>query len=374
MIRLQIVKALIQGEGAVERVEWWEALREVHRQTSAAHAEYQRALADGQVCYLRASEETLCRMIAALRGAPTAGVRYGHHDQFDRVRADRILEHLASAWQAQDRSVADHPVLEEITAEITVSDTSHPQLRDHTIAGHRVVPLAMMLDWFLRAAVAADIRLAERVLVLDDVQVLAKATVPDLGQASLVVRTRRTERENLLITLIDHDGRPHCRATVHSEAGTMPRAPHLGGNPSGPMPLDRDKAYASPALFHGPQFQAIAEVDGITAETAVGTLLGVHRLGWPAEPWRIDPAAVDGVFQLAVLWAEQALGAATLPMSIRECRFSAVPPADEVLRCVVRAVAVDEVDARCDAVLTRADGSTVAEFSGLQLVVRPPLT
>ncbi|MFI6996531.1 SDR family oxidoreductase [Nocardia sp. NPDC050175] len=356
---------------------------------------------------------------------------YGNPGQCDYAMANRILEHLASGWRAKDQgivvkslawgpwqggmvgpelaeqfrqrnvelieldlgarafvaeltsgspdvrvllaagdAVAMDPDPAERTAEIVVSDASHPQLGDHMIVGRRVVPLAMMLDWFLRAAVDADAGLSERVLVAQNVQVLAKATVPSSGRANFVVRTRRTAGQTPSFELAGQYGEHHCRATVFPDAETMPRAPHLGDSP-GLTPLDPATAYAGPALFHGPRFQAITDIEGVTAATAIGTVVGVRQLGWPNEPWRIDPAAVDGVFQLAVLWAEQALGATTLPMAIRECRFHPSAPTDEPLRCVVRAVAVNDADAVCDAVLARADGTTVAEFSGLQLVARP---
>ncbi|WP_405163030.1 SDR family oxidoreductase [Nocardia sp. NBC_01499] len=357
---------------------------------------------------------------------------YGNPGQCDYAMANRILEHLASGWQAKDPGIvvkslawgpwhggmvgpelaeqfrrrdvdlielapgaaafveeltagspdvrvliaagaaaAMDPDPAEHTAEIMVSDSSHPQLRDHMIVGRRVVPLAMMLDWFLRAAVDADAGLSDRVLVAQDIQVLAKATVPDSGRANFVVHTRRTAGQTPQLELAGQYGEHHCRATVFPDGESMPHAPHLGGGHSGLAPVDPATAYAGPALFHGPRFQALTDIEGATAATAIGTVVGVRQLGWPNEPWRIDPAALDGAFQLAVLWAEQALGTATLPMSIRECRFHPGPPTDEPLRCVVRGGTVNDVDAVCDATLIRADGTTVAELSGLQLVARP---
>lgn len=355
---------------------------------------------------------------------------YGNPGQCDYAMANRILEHLASGWRARDPEIvvkslawgpwqggmvgpelaeqfrrrnvdliglaagaeafvteltsgapdvrvlmaagdaaAMDPAAAEITAEIVVSDASHPQLRDHTIAGRRVVPLAMMVDWLLRATVDADADLSDRALVAQDVRVLAKATLPDSGRATFVVRTRRTTGANPQLELTGQYGEHHCRAMVFP--ATEPLAPYLGAGSAGLTPIDRDTAYAGPALFHGPRFQAITDIEGVTAATAIGTVAGVRPLGWPAEPWRIDPAAVDGAFQLAVLWAEQALGTASLPMSMREGRFHPAPPTDEPLRCVVRAVAVNDADAVCDVVLIAADGTTVAELSGLQLVARP---
>ncbi|MFI5782866.1 SDR family NAD(P)-dependent oxidoreductase [Nocardia sp. NPDC051570] len=356
---------------------------------------------------------------------------YGNPGQCDYAMANRILDHQVSAWRARDQgalvrslawgpwqggmvgpelaeqfrrrevelipaeagaasfvselttdspdvrvllaagdAAAMDPAPDEVTVEIALSDKSHPHLRDHAIAGRRIVPLAIMLDWFLRAAADAE-GPAERGTVLRDVQVLAKVTVPESGRTHLTVHTHREAGENLRIELSGQYGERHCQATVFPAAATAPQPPRHVEDPVGLSPVDRAEMYAGSVLFHGPSFQAICEIEGATAAMAAGTVLGVHRLGWPVEPWRIDPAAVDGAIQLALVWAEQALGTTTLPMSVRECRFHPLPWDDKPLRCVVRAVTVDDTVAHCDVVLTRTDGTTVAELSGLELVARP---
>jgi hypothetical protein len=77
-----------------------------------------------------------------------------------------------------------------------------------------------------------------------------------------------------------------------------------------------------------------------------------------------------------VVWAYEQIGRATLPMFVREARFRAAGLEPGPLRCVVRAVSVDEQSAICDVLLLRrstaADGGrVVAALNGLELVARP---
>jgi len=149
--------------------------------------------------------------------------------------------------------------------------------------------------------------------------------------------------------------------------------------PAPPIPPSPLGSFASTAiydgelLFHGPRFLAIRSVDGISVQGAAGTLLGVTELGWDNEAWCCDPAAVDGALQLAVLWAEQALGGASLPMGIDEVVLHRVGAVDPTVRGLVRSRRVLESRAECDIVLVDPDGSVRMELIGVALVRRPDL-
>ena len=53
------------------------------------------------------------------------------------------------------------------------------------------------------------------------------------------------------------------------------------------------------------------------------------------EGFRIDPAAVDGALQFALLWAQSVLGGATLPMSVAAFESFVDGVAEGPIRCVV---------------------------------------
>jgi hypothetical protein len=131
--------------------------------------------------------------------------------------------------------------------------------------------------------------------------------------------------------------------------------------------------YDGRVLFHGPSFQAIRGLDGVSGEGMTGTLAGSRDLGWKDDHWSTDPAALDGALQLAVLWSRHVLGGGTLPMAIETCRSYAKGLSDGPLRAVVRRRAVHDRRAVCDVALARADGHVVAELVGVETVLRPDL-
>jgi hypothetical protein len=135
-----------------------------------------------------------------------------------------------------------------------------------------------------------------------------------------------------------------------------------------PVPPD---VYDGRVLFHGPRFQAIREIDGVAASGAAGILAGAADLGWNRAAWHTDPAAVDGGLQLAVLWAKEVLGRATLPMGVREYRTYRTGLLDGPTRCVVRAGGVSSDGAECDVAFLDPDGAVRAEMFGVSLVARP---
>ncbi|UMP06727.1 polyketide synthase dehydratase domain-containing protein [Amycolatopsis sp. EV170708-02-1] len=122
-------------------------------------------------------------------------------------------------------------------------------------------------------------------------------------------------------------------------------------------------------LFHGPLFQSIRSLLGISRDGAEGTVIGGRDLGWPAAEWKTDPAAVDGGLQLAVLWAERVLGGASLPMSVSEFRVYQSGPLEGPARCVVRARQAIGGVAECDVALI--DTAVRVELRGVSLVRRP---
>ena len=104
---------------------------------------------------------------------------------------------------------------------------------------------------------------------------------------------------------------------------------------------------------------------------ARASLVGARALGWDEDAWLGDPALTDGGLQLAVLWAEQELGGATLPMGVGEYRLLKTGLADGPVQCLVQVRGVRQARAECDVVFLDADGSVRAELLAVDLVLRP---
>jgi hypothetical protein len=208
--------------------------------------------------------------------------------------------------------------------------------------------------------------------VLRGFKVLRKITLDhfDNGGTRLAVRCTANGDPRLSIELLGAGSTPHYRATIdpsETPAGQVAR----WETPSDLKPLQRSEIYDGHVLFHGPRFQAIRSLQGVSHAGAAGTVVGTRELGWADAAQRTDPAATDAALQLALLWGEQVLGGATLPMSVGEYRVHRAGPADGQMRCVVRAKHVQSPRAECDIVLLDPDGSPRAELLAVDLVLRP---
>jgi hypothetical protein len=161
---------------------------------------------------------------------------------------------------------------------------------------------------------------------------------------------------------------PHYRALV-SPGGS----PGLWQEPADLEPLAKPEVYDGELLFHGPAFQALDSAVRVADSGAAAGVLGLRARGWPQAPWATDPVAVDGALQLTALWAEKALGGATLPMRIEEFRWYRPGAIQEPLRCVVRGRSAQQDQAVCDVALLEGDGAVRAELFGVTLIKRPDL-
>ncbi|TDC22841.1 SDR family oxidoreductase [Streptomyces sp. 8K308] len=275
---------------------------------------------------------------------------------------------IAAGDDPGPKAVAGEPGV----AEVRLSTRTHPYLVDHQVAGIPVLPVALALDLFGRAAAAW--RPAADSLVLRDLRVFNKVVLPHLkGSGHRLALRGRPELtatpSALAAELLDADGRPHFRAVL--EFGANFPQPTGWDTPDGLVPLAREEIYDGRVLFHGPAFRAIRSVHGVSAQGAEATVNGVDELGWEGDNWQLDPAAVDGGLQLAVLWAEGVLGEAGLPMAVAECRVYRRGAAQAPVRCVVWARKVHDTGARCDLVLLDQGGTPRVELLGVELIRRP---
>ncbi|MFE2943946.1 SDR family NAD(P)-dependent oxidoreductase [Streptomyces sp. NPDC059255] len=273
---------------------------------------------------------------------------------------------------AGDDPAALSPVGDPPPAQLLVRADTMAHLADHAIAGVPVLPVAMVLNWFAGAATAW--RPDAGPLVLRDLRVYKKFALPELageGHRLTVHGSRGAagSAAGLEAELRGADGVAHFRAVLDS--GAVEPDPAGWGSPEGLEPLDRGAFYDGELLFHGPRFQAVRTPRGVSEHGAEATVAGLRALGWPGEHWPLDPAAVDGALQLALVWARHAIGAATLPMAVAECRVHRRGPVDGTVRCVVRGRKAHSTGARCDAALIDADGTVRLELLGVELVRRP---
>ncbi|SCF61417.1 SDR family NAD(P)-dependent oxidoreductase, partial [Streptomyces sp. Ncost-T10-10d] len=273
---------------------------------------------------------------------------------------------------AGDDPAALSPAGDPRPAQLLVRADNLPQLADHALTGVPVLPVAMVLNWFAGAATAWLPGAGP--LVLRDLRVYQKCTLPELAGTGhrLTVHGSRGaagSSTGLEAELRGENGVAHFRAVL--DTGAEEPDPATWGSPDGLKPLDRSELYDGESLFHGPRFHSVRSLHGVSEHGAEAIVAGVRDLKWSGEHWPLDPAAMDGALQLALLWAQEALDAATLPMAVAECRVYRRGPVDGTVRCVLRGRKVHSTGARCDAALIDADGAVRLELLGVELVRRP---
>jgi hypothetical protein len=269
-----------------------------------------------------------------------------------------------------------------LAVEATVDARTHGFLADHAPAGVPVLPLAMAVEWF---ASAGRSHRPDRPTSLADLRVLSRIELADLAiphRFTVSGAGAGHDPDGLDLRLTSSTGAAHYRARL-VDPDASPRRPTTPGHWATPgqrtspeamdLILTGDSVYDSPALFHGPDFQVLRRVDGLSRHGAQARVVGVRAMGWPDRPWWTDPAAIDGALQAAVLWARHATGDATLPMGIDALHVRRAGPAAGTLRCVVRAASTAADQARCDIALLDEDGEVRAELLGVSLIRRPDL-
>jgi acyl transferase domain-containing protein/NAD(P)-dependent dehydrogenase (short-subunit alcohol dehydrogenase family) len=260
-----------------------------------------------------------------------------------------------------------------------VSLETIPVLASHVIDGHPVVPMALILEWLAEGAahrnpglvvagvddmklfkgvilngppsVAVEIRAGKAARVRGDVRVTVEmcGTLPagreaPLARAEIVLAERR-DRGSL--------------GLFHRIAGVYPHSPA--------------EIYRS-LLFHGPDMQGIARIDGCTEHGVSGWVKTAPApVEWIARPtrgrWLFNPLAIDCAFQLVVLWCRKQLEACSLPTAVRSYRqFHNHFPADGV-RVVAEIREAGESRALADVEFLDAKEDRVAVLAGYECVI-----
>ena len=255
--------------------------------------------------------------------------------------------------------------------EVEVDARSHAYLADHRIAGTVVVPVAMALEWMLRGARACRPDLT--VVAVRNLKVLRgiKLEAFDADGDRLAVHARQLSNgahTQLSVELRGRNQALHYSSTI--EMGL--RQPTASGKKPAPAVEPwQGPIYDGHLLFHGPQFQVLRAIDGVSAAGLTCSLLGARALKWPDDQWCSDPALVDGGLQALLLWVRKALGGASLPMSIGEYRCYREGLIDGQVRCVLLRRELHESRAVCDLALLDAQGEVVAELLAVEAVLRP---
>ncbi len=267
---------------------------------------------------------------------------------------------------------ASDPTALKTEADVLVDRDTCAFLDGHRVRGTVVVPVALVLEWFGRAAQACrpDLILA----ACKDVQVLRGIRLSrfDEGAAerfTLRARQLANGRESTIaVELFGADGTRHYAAIC--EMKERHPMPDRNLDPAPGLSAWSGTVYDGEVLFHGPAFQVIRSVEGIADGGLCATMEGVSGRAWSGT-WQLDPALLDGGLQAAVLWARRKLGTASLPTSIGSLQVYRPGPIADHVRCVLVGREHAQERALADAAFVAPDGSVVAELRAIEVHALP---
>jgi hypothetical protein len=240
-------------------------------------------------------------------------------------------------------------------------------LRDHCVEdGVPVVPVVLVLEWFVRAGRAVW---PGQDICCRDLKVLAGAPLRDPERGAWFrIHCRRTADSILEVEL--HGGRVRHYSAVLTPA---PRDALLLAKPGPMKKTDRRleparSAYEDGLLFHGPHFQVLEALDDLSGEEGSADLRGTDEVDWGDGPWLTDPAALDGGLQLALLWGLRHKNRESLPTHFEAFVPLGVPGA-RARRCDLRVRQSGRHEVVADLLFCEADGRPVAELRGVTMTL-----
>ena len=198
---------------------------------------------------------------------------------------------------------------------VEVGRSSHRHLTDHAVEADLILPLAYVVEWLLRAAVAhADPRC---VVDLTDIRVLKGLVLDGCAQGrtyELLVGVRTVESTagggRMTLELVERStGRRHYSCVARLTDRAELRAPVETPTPTS-LAAAAAPEYGAGVLFHGPSFHVV-ESAALVPTGVIASLHGLAHQGWPNEDWVTAPAVVDGALQTALLWTAHRLGRAS---------------------------------------------------------------
>ncbi len=223
---------------------------------------------------------------------------------------------------ARDNVVTLGPLLTEAQVQVLATgeqvveftlNGNHTFLQDHRIDGTPVLPAAAALE--IMAEAARQLWLGWQVVEVRDCRVLSgiKKNTPSSRLSLLISSGRYDSIDGFDVDIAIQSDSGNGRTRIHYQAALrLARQLPEGFSRQAPAheekSLSTSKAYGE-WLSHGPRFQVIERIDGLSAAGARAMVRSTRPAEWvkdlPASSrgWVFDPALVDAATQMAWLWA-----------------------------------------------------------------------
>ncbi|MEQ9363778.1 MAG: polyketide synthase dehydratase domain-containing protein, partial [Leptospirales bacterium] len=289
----------------------------------------------------------------------------------DEIRAPRPSQVEVVYGGSPVLSVASEPRVWQ--GEIDITPDRYSFLTDHAVDGAPVVPMVWIIEWAARAAKSAG---PDRVVTgCRDLRMLKGIRLTDPTRTLRVrLELRETaELDAFECSFFGAEGTPLYRCLVEvGDAHLAPPGDALTVSGLSPWPFSRDAAYTE-HLFHGPAFQVIETLEGVSTEAASAVIEGGREFGSEAGVRQTDSGLLDGGLQLALLWTAQVLGRRNLPTGIEQYVVYAPGLSRGSIRCVLKGQAdATGLQTRSDLLFVDdVSDAVLAELRGVEMHVIP---
>ena len=227
------------------------------------------------------------------------------------------------------------------------------------IGSSDVAGLALRLGEALRPVGTMRAYLEDFVITLPGQEMAAGAHSVDVEPIVAAIPSYR-------LVFRDNDGTVHHETIVrYSEngAGSPPQVPSGGLEP---WPLEVGTAYDT-VLGTATDRRAILNLEGLSEEGGMALLRSAASLGWPMKDFvkGFDPAAFEGLLQLAELWTHQKAGAMQRLAGMGQMVVHSLETIPERMRSAFRARKTER-GTLFDFIIATEEGDLVAELREVQ--------
>jgi hypothetical protein len=253
---------------------------------------------------------------------------------------------------------------------VVVNRDSYPFLDGHRIQDVPVFPVVGALDLFFRGygPLNGSRPLCRNLRVLRGIRLESF----EHSGTELVVRNS----EDGLFEILGSDGTRHFEARLadhngHADPSHVPaQFQKLERRELEPWPYPDQEIYER-LLFHGPSFQVIQGIEGVSKQGIAGLVVGSRAMQWQNGHHRCDPALLDGGLQLARLWGFYALGKPSLPAAIASAQIFMPESPVDTIRCEVLAKESSASKFVFDIHWTSLQGDRIASMEGVEMYALP---
>jgi hypothetical protein len=256
-------------------------------------------------------------------------------------------------------------------------------LGDHRLDGNPVLPAAVALEYLVEAV--QQEWPGWHVVAVRDFQVLSGVVLEggskqiQLTTRTLGVVSQDTIQADLSVTLADGETGRQCYCARVEIATSRTASPMTDVEPLSKLeafPMSVQNAYER-WLFHGPIFQTIEEIQGVTDNAIVGVLKTSSPRSCLARAtsgnWLVDPVVIDGAFQLTLLFARLQTDMTPLPARFGTLRIYSDLTGPNV-RCEIRArFSAGGQHLQTHTIFVSSSGEVIGVLEGAEFTSSPAL-